>query len=152
MKVYRIASRIEIDKFLTNKSFDKIGSKFNETCINNNHHYQMDTYYMHFFDNKSDIFYFYNCLKRFICTYDIPDEILNEYSGIGKYFSKYRYQKEEYVLEYAIPSKYIKLEYLESIEALPIKYSYKEFLQNGDYNSEPIYSKSNDNLSKKIII
>ena len=31
MKVYRIANRLEIDKFLENKSFNNVGSTFNET-------------------------------------------------------------------------------------------------------------------------
>ena len=48
MKVYRIANRLEIDKFLENKSFSNVGSTFNETCKNNSHHYKKNTFYMHF--------------------------------------------------------------------------------------------------------
>lgn len=149
MKVYRIANRIEIDNFLENKSFKGIGSTFNENCKNNSHHYKKNTFYMHFFDSKENIFYFNSPLKRFLCTYDIPDEVIKEYLGLGKYISKYDPSKEDYVLEYAIPSKLIKLEYLETIEVLPINYTFKEFLQSGEYNSQIVYSKKNTNLLKR---
>lgn len=149
MKVYRIANRIEIDNFLENKSFKGIGSTFNETCKNNSHHYKRNTFYMHFFDSKADTFYFNSPLKRFLCTYDIPDEVTQGHLGIGKYISKYDSSKEVYVLEYAIPSKFIKLEYLESIEVLPVNYTFKEFLQSGEYNSQIVYSKENTNLLKR---
>ena len=88
MKVYRIANRLEIDKFLENKTFSNVGSTFNETCKNNSHHYKKNTFYMHFFDSKDDIFYFNSPLKRFLCTYNIPDEVTNGYLGLGKYISK----------------------------------------------------------------
>ena len=99
MKVYRIANRLEIDKFLENKSFNNVGSTFNETCKNNSHHYKKNTFYMHFFDSKDDIFYFNSPLKRFLCTYNIPDEVTKGYLGLGKYISKYDSSKEDYVLE-----------------------------------------------------
>lgn len=148
MKVYRIANRLEVDNFLENKSFSNVGSTFNETCKNNSHHYKKNTFYMHFFDSKDDIFYFNSPLKRFLCTYNIPDEVTKGYLGLGKYVSKYDSSKEDYVLEYAIPSRFIKLEYLESIEVLPVSYTFKEFLQSGEYNSQMIYSKEDTNLLK----
>ena len=68
--------------------------------------------------------------------------------GVPGKKTKYDSSKEDYVLEYAIPSKLIKLEYLESIEVLPVSYTFKDFLQNEDYNSQMIYTKEDTNLLK----
>lgn len=148
MLVYRVTSRIEIDKIIEHKSFKKIGStNFDGYC--NSHNYKKNTYYMHFFLSKEDIFYLNNFMKRFICTYDIPDYLIKTYLGIGKYISKYSDKMQENINECAIPSKLIKLSYLESIEVLPLKYEYTDYLLNNSYNTTLIYSKSHENILKK---
>ena len=48
MLVYRVCSKSEIIKLINNKSFDEIGSKY-ENIQNNNHSYIPNIFYMHFF-------------------------------------------------------------------------------------------------------
>ena len=144
MLVYRVCSKSEIIKLINNKSFDEIGSKY-ENIQNNNHNYIPNTFYMHFFKNKEDIFYLSNTLKRFICTFDIDENLLEEYKGIGKYINKINLRKDDYVIEYAIPSNLISLINLKSIEVLPLNFNYFNYLDLKDYQSTFIYSEKEHN-------
>ena len=144
MLVYRVCSKSEIIKLINNKSFDEIGSKY-ENIQNNNHSYIPNIFYMHFFKNKEDIFYLRNTLKRFICTFDIDENLLEEYKGIGKYINKIDVRKDDYVIEYAIPSKLISLINLKSIEVLPLNFNYYNYLDLKDYQSTFIYSEKEHN-------
>ena len=145
MLVYRVCSKSEITKFINNKSFNKTGSNRYFNNEHNNHNYIPNTFYMHFFKNKEDIFYLSNTLKRFICTFDIDENILNKYQGIGKYINKSNLRKDDYVIEYAIPSNLINLINLKSIEVLPLNFNYYNFLQTKDYQSTFIYSEKEHN-------
>lgn len=139
MLIYRVCNKLEITNLINNRNFDKIGSNnyFNNNY--NNHNYLPNTFYMHFFKNKEDIFYLSNTLKRFICTFDIDENLLNKYQGIGKYINKINLRKDDYVIEYAIPSNLISLVNLKSIEVLPLNFNYYNFLQTKDYQSTFIY-------------
>ena len=53
MLVYRVCSKSEIIKLINNKSFDEIGSKY-ENIQNNNHSYIPNIFYMHHQWKKHD--------------------------------------------------------------------------------------------------
>lgn len=87
----------------------------------NTHDYIPGVRYMHFFKDFSSLYYGLIYGKGFnICTYDIDDELLSRYKGMGKYY----YFDTEYSLleEYAIPSKLISVDYLISVEKITMKF------------------------------
>ncbi len=137
MLVYRVCSNIELSKILSQKCFDDIGSKY-ENNYNNNHDYIPNTFYMHFFANKEDIFHLNNDLKRFICTYEIPEDVLAFYEGVGLY-DGFNGHQEEYLAEFAIPSSLISMSSLKCVEALPFGFNHASFIERGDYNSTILY-------------
>lgn len=147
MLVYRVCNRIEIEEILSKKRFDSIGSIY-EVNHNNNHDYTPNTFYMHFFPKKEDIFHINNVLKRFICTYEIPDDLLVFYEGMGLY-DDFTCHKEKFLVEFAVPSKLISISFLRRIEVLPFDYTYLDFLKNGDYASTLLYDGTKEpNLRK----
>lgn len=135
MLVYRICSRDEVDYILNTGSFDLIGG-FGFQYKANNHHYQkVDVYYMHFFLNKDSVLYVNSSKGVFLCTYDIPNDILNKYTSLGDYLDYINYERKIKVIEFAIPSLMIKLEYLKRIDVLTSCIDYKDFL-DGDLSPE----------------
>ena len=77
MLVYRVCSKEEIDKLFQNRDIKDIGNYCTKTDVNN-HEYEENSKYIHFFKEKSSIFHFL-LRERYICEYDIPDEILAKY-------------------------------------------------------------------------
>ena len=61
-------------------------------------------------------------------------------------------EKDDYVIEYAIPSNLISLINLKSIEVLPLNFNYYNYLHLKDYQSTFIYSEKEHNnvLSLKL--
>ena len=58
---------------------------------------------------------------------------------------KINFRKDDYVIEYAIPSNLISLINLKSIEVLPLNYNYYNYLHLKDYQSTFIYSEKEHN-------
>jgi len=114
MKLYRLCRRAEVQQILDNQSFDNVGNY----CCNserNSHKYNESIRYLHFFKNKSDLLYLNTLVGRFICIYDIPEHLLSEYGGYGKYRDYFKFVKLINVEEFAIPSQYIKFDFLENV-------------------------------------
>ena len=151
MVVYRLCSESEFQKILDTMSFDDIGSLCSDNRKLNNHKYQINKKYLHFFKDYDSLFYLYLKPESYICTYNIPDELLEEYIGIGEYLDIVFMRKVESVIEYAIPNDEIVFDYLKRIERV-IKYiDYEEYL-NDDYKSslEKVYDRESMVLKKKI--
>lgn len=93
MKVYRYLNDRELRAILCDFK-DHIGSYFNHgDKLANTHKYQINTRYLHFFKNKSAIEYIKQYHKNdnrdfYICTFDIPKEILAKGLGKGTYETK----------------------------------------------------------------
>ena len=139
MLVYRVCAKRELDKIVSDKSFASVGSKCtdNET---NTHHYLPDTFYMHFFSNVENVLHVNNSLKRYVCTYDIDEGLLEAFCGLGCYRKCENSREKENVVEYAIPSAMIKLENLVSIDEL------KDYVRSFEYKKNNGFS----SLSKRI--
>ena len=90
MLVYRYLCDRELRAILCDFK-DHIGSYFNHgDKLANTHKYQINTRYLHFFKNKSAIKYikpYHSKDNRdfYICTFDIPKEILAKGVGKGTY-------------------------------------------------------------------
>lgn len=71
----------------------------------------------------------------FICTYDIPNYLLEKHYGVGFYLDRFNFRKLEKVSEYAIENEFINFNYLLKIERI------LEYIDIEDYMSDNISSK-----------
>ena len=151
MVVYRLCNELEFQKILNTMSFNDIGSLCSYNSKLNNHKYQANQKYLHFFKDYNSLFYL--CLKpgSYICAYDIPDNLLEKYVGIGQYLDIIFMRKLENAIEYAIPNDEILFDYLKRIDKVSKYIDYEDYL-DGDYKSslETLYDKQSKILSKKI--
>ncbi len=117
MVVYRICRNEEVYYILNNNDFSIVGS-FSKGYTGNTHKYQLGHNYMHFFQNIDDIFYMKTNKGRCICIYDIPDVILEKYSGVGIYPDYVLFRYKKHIIEYAVDTKEMKVEYLKKVDIL----------------------------------
>lgn len=124
MEVYRICDKNEVDQIINSEDLSNIGSygsefiRYNCSRSISNHKYYEDERYLHFFKDKDSILYWFSNKGRYVCTYNIPDEILNGNLSYGKYCSVFSEGRIVDVAEYAIESKLIDKNYLEKVEIL----------------------------------
>ena len=123
MILYRICSNREVNLILNN-NFSEVGSlganliEYQNQKGMNNHKYEVDKYYMHFYKDKDNILFGNAFAGNYVCTYDIPDEILDNNFEYGQYLSPFDLESIVSVPEYAIESNKIKKEYIKTIEII----------------------------------
>ena len=150
MIVYRLCNETEYQKIMTTKSFDDVGNICNNNSKFNNHKYLPNQKYLHFFKEYDSLFYLYLKSGTYICTYDIPDELLDKYMGIGKYLDRVFMRKLENVNEYAIPNNEILFNYLIKIEKVSISIEFEDYInENVTEQFEIVYDLNQKILSKK---
>lgn len=150
MEVYRLCDKEEIDEIFKNKDFKNAGSKGkkykkNEGEINfNNHNYDEDEMYMHFFPKFNNLFYLNLEKGMYLCLYDIPDDILKKNIGTGEYGDPFDYRITRMVTEYCIKSNEIRFEYLEKVDLLNNDIDYIDFLSGEPLDDffENVYAKA----------
>ena len=132
MLVYRVCSYTEIVRLLEEKSFENIGKdgkeliKLQQEKNINSHEYNFRNKYLHFFKDKSSIFYMH-LENVFLCTYNIDDELLNSKEKEGYYLDLVNFRSIVSVPEYAIENSLLKFDNLEKVEYID------EFLDIDDY-------------------
>ncbi len=148
MVVYRICNKEELDKIINGIPFYEIGRICTNDSKLNSHEYKPNIKYLHFYKDYGSIFYLTTTKDYYICTYDIPDEILAEYEGYGRYLDRVFMRKEEQVEEYAIPSSQIDANYLQKIDRILDYVDFEDYLY-GDYkdNLETIYKKEKPRIN-----
>lgn len=134
MEVYRICFSDEINRIIKRKNFKNVGHTYVHTKVNT-HNYNTKTKYLHFFEQKDSIFYRSTVKGKYICTYDIPEELLNEYFGYGYYLNYFTFKNTNLIEEYAIPTSILKIEYLKKVEFI------KEDIDISDYIDDNTLSK-----------
>lgn len=154
MLVYRICSKQEIEQILNYNEFTAIGN-YGLTYLNNNknknnHMYKLDKLYLHFFKNKDSIFYMDTSEDRFICTYDIPEDILKTGMGTGKYPNYFNFNHLINVCEYAIESSLISFEYLLKVERIKEYIDIEDYMYDNELSEfvDAIYDKKTKTLKK----
>lgn len=142
MKVYRLCREKEVSDILDNADFKDIGRYWMNVKFLNTHTYLEKERYLHFFYRKEDVFRLYANIGLYICTYDIPDELGEMFTGTGIYHRLDNYQELENVPECAIPSKYLSFENVEEIDYIDEFIEQEDYL-NGMYDTfvTPIYRK-----------
>ena len=78
MLVYRICKKSELERIFEDTNFTSVGYNFPVFDLNI-HNYTENSKYLHFFLKKESIFYLRTLKDRYICIYDIPEDILNRY-------------------------------------------------------------------------
>lgn len=134
MIVYRICKKEEIDKIFHDRSFQNVGKVCERNERTNTHLYVKNKKYMHFFKDKESIFYLETTKDMFICTYDIPNYLLEKHSGVGFYYDMFNFKNLEEVSEYAIESELINYDYLLKVEEI-LEYIDIEEYMDGDVSS-----------------
>lgn len=150
MLVYRVCSSEEIIKLFNDGNFSNIGNYFNENKLNT-HNYNSDKKYLHFFQNIENVIYV-ETKGRFLCTYDIPNEILEKYKGFGNYLDSFNFSSLVSILEYAIEVDEMDFEYLESIDRINSCLEFEDCLENMNFTNftDPVYKKESKKKNKKI--
>ena len=128
MYVYRICKGEEIQSILKNKSFDDVGCSCVIDSKLNNHNYITSIKYVHFFEDYDSIFYLNVTRGYYICTYNIPNDILEKHKGIGNYLDRMFMEKLECVTEYAVPNECLKFEYLQKVDKVVNFVEFEDFL------------------------
>ena len=131
MVVYRVCKKEEIDNILDDKSFMNVGNNFNYSCINN-HSYNKDKKYLHFFLNLDSILYLRTLKDRYICIYDIEDNLLKRNEGIGYYLNYVSYNTLDEVIEYKLENKELNFNNLKQVYYIDKYIDYEDFFDNFD--------------------
>ena len=152
MFVYRICSKQKIERILNYKEFTMIGN-YGAIYLNdkkNTHKYKLDKLYLHFFKNKDSIFYLDTSEDRFICTYDIPEDILETGMGIGKYLYYFNFSHLLNVCEYAIESSLISFDYLLKVERINKYVDIEDYMYDNEISEfvDVVYNKKIKTLIK----
>lgn len=129
MKVYRFLSEIELKNILLG-NISELGSVYNNNDygISNSHKYKNDIKYLHFFKQLKSIKYISSLYKHdkgkfYICEFNIPLSTLLKYRGKGYYDVGGMDYISVPEIEYAIPVKLVKKEWL---------LDYKEYKYNNN--------------------
>ena len=118
MLVYRVCSEKEVGIIFEEHSICNIGKEFTSFPTIRSHVYQSGRKYIHFFKNYKDIYRLDIAETPCICTYNIPDELLEQYKGTGNYMTLVFPYKWETVEEYAIPSDLVDYEFLNKVDVV----------------------------------
>ena len=129
MLVYRICDKEEVNSIIHNQSCEAAGFEYLNK-LKSTHNYEEGKLYMHFFDRLSNILYLDPVKGRYICTYNIPEEVLKDYQGKRTYVDIIRHINMCSVPEYAIPSENVNFEYLQKIDEIKTNIEYEDFWIN----------------------
>lgn len=128
MIVYRVCSKMEISRIVTDKGFCGVGNYYDVNLKLNTFKYDDSVKYLHFYDRYEDILHSSVSKGRFICEYDIPEETLIKYSGIGFYLDYINFRYLVDVKEYAIPTFELVFEYLLSYNVIEEELDYEDMI------------------------
>ena len=127
MLVYRYTSEKELEHVLRHET-SRIGDFNDDFTVwsrSNNHKYKYGHKYLHFFNHKKSIKYLRFASKKleskkmFVCTYDIPQDVLKRGKGKGVYRMKPKGEWPEIRLnltEYAIDIENFDCSWLVEVE------------------------------------
>lgn len=150
MEVFRLCDTGEMEYILKNKNFSNVGQEFETDSCKNTHKYVKSRKYMHFFENEISLLYLSLFKGKYICVYNIPDEILRKSKGKGFYYDFIYFSKLHELTEYAICSDKIKFEHLSRIYRINEDIDFEYFPKKEEiYNFlTPVYSPIQKNKLK----
>ncbi len=134
MLVYRICKEQELKTIFQEKSFDNIGDHYKNDINKSTHTYEENHKYIHFFEDYTDVFYLDSSERRYICTYDLDKDLLEQGKGIGFYLDRIMYQFKQCVVEYSIENEKINFNDLKKIEVIEEEIDFEDLLDNSYLN------------------
>lgn len=126
MKLFRLCNATELNYILEYKNFDTLFRTFLKNSNSNTHNYLPDTKYIHFFREDFNILYLHPKQGRYLCVYDIPDEIAKQCLGLGIYYDYIYFKRKTSSLEYAIDSSKMEYNFLKKAYLIlePLNFDY----------------------------
>ena len=126
MFVYRICDEEEISSIIKNKSLTGIGHFYSTNPKKNTHSYYLGVKYLHFYEKYTDVFYLDSSKNCYICTYDIRDDILEKFSGVGYYLDRVFFNYLQEVHEYAVDVSFLSFQNLIQIDQIIAPISFED--------------------------
>lgn len=136
MIVYRICDEREKELLLNNGEFI-IGNNWNINA-SSTHNYNSEVKYIHFFNEIESVLLFNSVKGYYICEYDIDDDIVNKYTGVGNYYDDNGDMVS--AMECAIPNSELSFSNLESIREIKDTLYYID-LMNLDRKTNCVYKR-----------
>ena len=127
MEVFRLCDSKEVENIMMYRNPSKLGKECKNNPKQNTHKYIDGKRYMHFFATEMDLLYLSPTKGKSICVYDIPDELLENAKGVGKYADFINLSVIRTIPEYAVPSDKLKMEYLKKIYLITSDMDYDYF-------------------------
>ena len=135
MRVYRVCDEKEVKTILKDRSLKNVGNVFTVDEKLNTHKYKEGVKYMHFFREYGDVFYFDSKDRNYICSYEIPREILKPREGVGYYLDRELFRTWEKVEEFAVEVDLLNINNLIRVEKINDLIFFDEFIAN-DYHDK----------------
>ena len=85
---------------------------------------------MHFYATYGSIFYYNSQDRRYICTYDIPDDVLEQSKGTGYYLDLEFFEHLQEVTEYAVEIDLLDFSYLKKVEEMSELLLFEDYIYN----------------------
>ena len=151
MIVYRVCKKDEFECLVNGIAFDGLGTYFDfDTSKLNSHEYVEHRNYLHFFKDIASVTFLGELKDNYLCYYDIPEDILEQYRGIGYYNEPGLIYRKFDLIEYAIPSELIKYEYLIGIDKIKIEIEMDDYFDDPSLHEyvEMVYYQGDD---KKLV-
>ena len=153
MIVYRVCKIDEFDCLINGITFNGLGTYYDfDTSKLNNHNYIENKNYMHFFKEVGSVIYLGEIKGNYLCYYDIPEDLLEQYKGEGYYTEPIMFMKQTKLVEYAIPSELIKQEYLIGIDRIKIEIDLDDYIEDPSLHDyvEMVYYQGEDKKLVKV--
>jgi hypothetical protein len=131
MVVYRVCKKDEFDCIINGITFNKLGTYYDfDTSKLNTHNYVENENYLHFFKDVGSVVFLGELKDNYLCYYDIPDDVLEQYKGTGFYNQPGLIYRKFNLDEYAIPSKLLKSEYIIGIDRIKIEIEWEDYIDD----------------------
>lgn len=143
MLVYRLCKKDEITSILDDGTFANAGGICENDSKRNTHNYEPGKRYVHFFSSITDLLFLFLERNRYICVYDIPEDILEKGKGTGYYLDYVFFEKLCSCEEYAIPVDEMQVPFLKEVRVITETVDYDEIMTSLplDDFSKTIYEK-----------
>ena len=151
MLLYRLCKEEEISKILKLQKITAVGRYCHNTHKLNTHVYKKDKKYLHFFLEEYEIINLNPKKDNYICTYDIPEDIVNEHLGFGYYRSIFNLEDLTKIKECAIPIDLIHFSNLLKIEKIKEYIDIEFYLEDIDKYKEIVYINRKNQKSKILV-
>ena len=153
MIVYRVCKKDEFDCIINGTCLDDLGSYYNfDTSKLNTHRYVENEYYLHFFKDVGSVIFLGELKDNYLCYYDLPEDLLEKYKGIGYYQEPSLWMNTSKLEEYAIPSRLLYREFIVGIDRIKYGIDIDDYIEDPSFHDyiEMVYYQGEDKKLVKV--